>query len=160
MAASLAFFLTGGASNSNGNASLGGAHSSYTLSATAMNNLFDNVSSAGASAGVVDYRAVDITNTGDASAVSVSFYMNPETSSPGTQIDAGIEASPTGSTTVVTDKATAPAGVTFSHYNSGTKLTLPDIAAGAYCRVWLKRSVTAGAVATSSDSGALNVEFA
>lgn len=160
MAATLAFQLSGGASNSDPNASLGGTHSSVALSGTAMNNLFDDVSASEASAGDTEYRAIDITNTGDATAVVTKIFMNPDTSSASTQLDMGIEASPLGSTLSIADESTAPAGVTFANYTSASKLALPDIAAAAYCRVWVRRVVSAAAPNTSSDSGTLNVEYA
>lgn len=160
MAATLRLQYTGGASNSNGNASLGDGHSSVELSVTAMNNLFDDVSPSEASAGDTEYRALDVTNSGDATAAAVVFYMDPETTSAFSQVDAGVEASPVGSTTVIDDEATAPAGVTFGHYSSASRLSLPDIPAGGYCRLWLRRVVSAGAGNTPSDSGSLNIEFA
>ena len=160
MAATLAFQLTGGASNADPALALGGVHSSVALSGTAMNNLFDDVSPGEATAGDTEYRAIDITNTGDAAGTVVKIFMDPETSSPSTQLDMGIEASPLGSTLSIANESTAPAGVTFAHYNTGSKLTLPDIAAAAYCRVWVRRVVAAAAPNTSNDTGTLNVEYA
>ena len=160
MAATLAFQLSGGASNADPNLSLGGVHSSVALSATAMNNLFDDVAAGEASAGDTEYRAIDITNTGDATSAVTKIFMDPETSSTSTQLDMGIEASPLGSTLSIANESTAPAGVTFAHYNSGSKLSLPDIAAAAYCRVWVRRVVSAAAPNTSNDTGTLNVEYA
>lgn len=160
MAATLKFHLTGGASNTNGNAALGGTHSTSELSATAANNLFDDISPSEATAGSTEYRALDVTNTGDALATSVAFYMDPETNSADSQIDAGIEASSVGSTTSIANETTAPAGVTFSHYTSASKLALPDIPSGGYCRLWLRRVVGAGATGLATDTGTLNVEYA
>lgn len=160
MAATLAFQLTGGASNADPALALGGVHSSVALSGTAMNNLFDDVSPAEATAGDTEYRAIDITNTGDAAGTVVKIFMDPETSSPSTQLDMGIEASPLGSTLSIANESTAPAGVTFAHYNTGSKLALPDIAAAAYCRVWVRRVVSAAAPNTSNDAGTLTVEYA
>jgi hypothetical protein len=160
MAATLSYQLTGGASNSDPNASLGGVSSSVAVSGTAMNNLFDNVSADEASAGDTEYRAVDVKNTGDATATVVTMYMNPDTSSASSELDFGIEASPTGSTTSIANESTAPAGVSFAHYNPGSKLALPDIAAGAYVRVWIRRTISAGAGNTSNDAGTLNVDYA
>lgn len=160
MAATLAFHLTGGASNADPNLSLGGVHSSVALSATAMNNLFDDVAAGEASAGDTEYRAIDITNTGDATSAVTKIYMDPDTSSPGTQLDMGIEASPLGSTLSIADESTAPAGVTFANYTTASKLALPDIAAAAYCRVWVRRVVGADTGNTSNDAGTLQVEFA
>lgn len=160
MAAILKMHLTGGASNANPALALGGTSSSVELSATALNNLFDNVSADEASAGDTEYRAIDVKNSGDASAVGVQIYMNPETTSASTQLDMGIEASPLGSVLSIANESTAPAGVTFAHYTTGARLSLPDIAAAAYCRVWIKRIVAASAPNLASDSGTINVDYA
>lgn len=160
MASILKMHLTGGASNADPALALGGASSSVELSATPLNNLFDNVSADEASAGDTEYRAIDVKNSGDASAAGVQIYMNPETTSAGTALDMGIEASPLGSTTSIANESTAPAGVTFAHYTTGSRLSLPDIAAAAYCRVWVKRIVTAGAGNLANDTGTLNVDYA
>ncbi len=77
MAASLQLFLTGGAGNTDPNGSLGGVKSTTQLSSTPLNNLFDNVSPGEASAGDVEYRAIDIYNAGDAAAQSVAAYIDP-----------------------------------------------------------------------------------
>lgn len=160
MAATLQFNLTGGASNSNPALALGGTHSSVQLSATALNNLFDNVSPSEASAGDIEYRAIDVTNVGNATATSAAMYMSTDTSSTSTELDFGMVASPINSVESIANESTAPATVSFAHYNSGSKLTLPDIAAGSYCRLWVRRTVTAGATNTSSDQGTLAVDYA
>lgn len=160
MAATLQFNYTGGASNSDGDASLGGTHSSNELSATALNNLFDDVTPTEATNGDTEYRAVDVTNTGDATATGVVFFMDPESTSADSQIDAGIESSSIDVTTSIADESTAPTGVTFVHYNSGSKLSLPDIPSGSYCRLWLRRVISAAAGNTSNDEGTLKVEYA
>jgi hypothetical protein len=160
MAALLKMHLTGGAANADPNLSLGGVSSSVELSATALNSLFDNVSADEAAAGDVEYRAIDVKNSGDASAVGVQIYMNPATASASTELDLGIEASPLGSTLSIANESTAPAGVTFSHYNSATRLSLPDIAAPGYCRVWVRRTVTTAAPNLANDTGTLNVDYA
>jgi hypothetical protein len=160
MPATLQFNLTGGAANSDPGASLGGVHSSVQVSAAVMNNIFDDVSPAEASAGDAEYRALDVQNVGDAIASSVTIYMSTETSSADTQIDMGAVASPINSTESVIDESTAPATVTFAHRLTGARLALPDIAAGSYCRVWLRRVVGVGATNTGSDQGTLAVDFA
>ena len=160
MAASLQMHLTGGASNADPALSLGGVSSSVQVSATALNNIFDNVAPAESVAGDVEYRAVDLKNSGDATAQVVAAWMEPETSSPHTVLDFGIEASPLGSTTSIANESTAPAGVTFAHYNTGSKLTIPDIPAGSYARLWIRRTVAAGALNAANDQGTINVEYA
>lgn len=161
MAATLVWKYTGGAANSNPALSLGGTTSSVSVSGTAMNNIFANVSAEDAAAGEVFYKAIDLLNSGDAEATSITMWMSTETPSPSTQIDFGInDSTPINDTTSVVDAETAPAGTTFAHYNSGSKLSLPNIAAGSYARVWLRLTVTAGATNTSNDLSTFTVEYA
>ena len=160
MAATLALHLSGGASNADPSLSLGGVSSSVAISGTPANNLFDDVAPAEATAGDVEYRAIDIKNSGDAAALVVKAFMDPETSSASTALDFGIGASPVGSTLSIANESTAPASITFAHYTTGSKLTIPDIPAGNYARLWVRRTVTAGAVNAATDSGTINVEYA
>ena len=160
MPSALIWRLTGGASNSDPNASLGGARSSNAISGTAMNNLFDNVTAAEATAGDSEYRALDLYNSGDAASSGTELYMSTPTSSPSTELQFGLEASPINSTTSIANESTAPAAVSFANYTTGSRLTIPTIAAGSACRVWFKRVVSAGAPNTASDSGTFTVEYA
>lgn len=161
MAATLVLRLTGGASNSDPNASLGGVRSSNAISATAMNNLFDNVSPDEASAGDTEYRALDLYNSGDATATNVVMFFDPNSSSADTALTVATEASPIDSTTSIADESTAPAGSpTYTAPTSGAKKSLPDIAAGSACRLWLKRVVTAAAGNTSNDAATMKWEYA
>jgi hypothetical protein len=156
MAASLQLRLTGGASNADPNASLGGTRSSEQVSGTPMNNLFDNVASDEASAGDVEYRAIDIYNAGDASATVVKAYMDPNSTSASTTIELGLDST----TQTIGGEGSAPSGVTFGDYTSASKLTISDIAASGAQRLWLKRTVTAGAANLSNDSCTLKIEYA
>lgn len=152
MAASIQFRLTTN--------NLGGAATSTQLSGTVMNNLFDNVTPDEASAGDAEYRALDIYNAGDATAEAVAIYCNGTTSA-GTDLLFALEASPTGSTTSIADESTAPTiSGSFTAYTSASKLTLPNIAASAYVRLWLKRTVTAGTGNLATDTTTLSVEYA
>ena len=58
MAATLVFRLTGGASNIDPDASLGGIMSNTEISGTALNNLFDDVSPDEATSGSTDRKSV------------------------------------------------------------------------------------------------------
>ena len=139
---------------------LGGAATATQLSATALNNLWDDVTPAEATAGDNEYRAIDVYNAGDATTSAVSLYLSG-TPNAATDILAALEASPIGSTTAIADESTAPTvSGSFVAYTSASRLTLPDISAGSYCRVWLKRSVTAGAVNSTNDGTTLTVEYA
>lgn len=159
MAAVLDVHLTGGSGNSDPDASLGGV-TSGNAAGEGLHGLFDLVTSSEASAGDVEYRAVDLVNSGDAAATLAEIYMFSETSSVGSQLDMGVEASPIDSSLSIVDESTPPAGVTFGHYNSGSRLSLPDIPVGSYCRVWLKRIISAGAGNDASDTGTIGVSYA
>ncbi|HOI95555.1 MAG TPA: hypothetical protein PK250_12690 [Syntrophobacter fumaroxidans] len=156
MAALIQFFLTGGAGNADPNASLGGTRSATQVSGTAMNNLFDDVSPAEATAGDVEYRAIDLYNAGDAEAQAVTVHTDPDTPSPKTEIDLGLEAG----TQTVPDENTAPSGVAFAHHTPGAMLSVPNIAAGSAQRLWLRRTVQAGAVNLNNDATAIKVQYA
>jgi len=139
---------------------LGGAATTTQISATAMNNLFDNVSPDEATAGDAEYRALDLYNAGDAAATAVTVYCNGTTST-GTDLLFALEASPLASTTAVADESTAPTvSGSFTVYTSASKLSVPDIPAGGYARLWLKRTVTAGTGNLATDTTTLSIEYA
>jgi hypothetical protein len=126
-----------------------------------MNNIFDNVSASEASAGDVEYRALDLYNSGDATATLVNFYFDPNTSSADTVLAVATEGSPIDSTLSIADESTAPAGgLSFTEPDSGSMKSLPDIADGSYCRLWIRRTVSSSASNTSSDAATLKWEFA
>lgn len=156
MSATLQLRLTGGASNSDPDASLGGVMSSSQLSATAMNNLFDDVDNAERVAGDVEYRAIDIYNAGDAAATVVKAFMDAITSNADTDLAFGLDSG----TQSIADEDTAPTSVTFANYTSASKLSISDIAAGSAQRLWIRRTVGAGAANDNNDLGTINVEYA
>ena len=58
----------------------------------------------------------------------------------------------------IANEGTAPAGVTFSRPTTkGAGLSFPDIPAGGYHGVWIRRTVNASAAA-ANDSGAFTIE--
>jgi hypothetical protein len=158
MAASLEWRLTGGAANADPDASLGGTGSSVAVSGTALNNLFDDVTPGEAVAGDIEYRAIDLYNTGDAAAENVELWISQETTSADTVIAIALDAG----TQSVVDEDTAPSAPTlsFGHPLSGSKQAVSDIAAGAAQRVWLRRTVSASATNNASDTLQLSVQFA
>lgn len=142
---------------------LGGAATATEVSATALNNIFDDVSAAEAAAGDTEYRAIDVYNDGAATITGVELYMSTETSSSDSQLDMGIEDTPANalnSTKSIADESTAPTTVTFAHRTSGSKLSLPDIPAGEYARLWLRRVISAAATNTSNDQGTIEAVYA
>ena len=167
MAATLQFRLTGGASNSDPDASLGGIMSSNQLSSTAMNNLFDNVTPTEATSGDTEYRMIDIYNAGDAAAESVELYMSSATTSTDSVIHLGYDATNNSHASgadleELADESTAPASpvITFAERTSASKLSLPDIAVGQAVRVGVKRVISSSASNTANDTGTIAVEYA
>ena len=156
MAATLELRLTGGASNTDPDASLGGVSSTTAISSTALNNLFANVSAADRSGGSVKYRALSIYNSGDASATSVTAYMSTITSSTDSDLAFGLDST----TGTIADEDTAPSGVSFANYTSSSKLSISDIASSGAQRIWIRRTTQASATNTSEDLGTIAVDYA
>lgn len=167
MAATLEFRITGGAANTDVNASLGDVMSSAGLSSTALNNIFDDTDPDEAVAGDTEYRMLDIYNSGDAAATSVQFYISANTSSTDSELQAGQDATNNPHTAaaaleVLSDESTAPASpvITFGTHDTDNKLSLSDIPAGEAARICLKRVVDANAGNTSEDLATIAVIYA
>jgi hypothetical protein len=158
MAASLQLRLTGGGSNSDPNASLGGTASSNQVSGTPLNNLFDNVSPGEASAGRTEYRAISIHNAGDATATSITLWFDTQTPSASTVVACGIDSG----TQSVGAENTAPSAptITFTEPTSGSPLSVSDINAGAAARLWIRRTVSPGAGNYANDQFGLTIQYA
>jgi hypothetical protein len=116
--------LSGGAGNAVGNASLGGAKST-TVASSAVDGLFDQVTSAQAAAGSVEYRCAYLHN-GNATSqmLAAGVWVSANTPLAGTTIDIGVgTAAVNGTEQTVANEGTAPSGVTFSAPNTqGTAL--------------------------------------
>ena len=179
MAATLEFRLTGGSTNSDPNASLGGVMSSTSIdSSTVMNNLFDNVNPEEASNGDTEYRAIDIYNSGDASGEVVEMWIDQETSSADTHLEIAYDTTAKDGSDVdsechtaswsgeaVADEDTAPSNANsgFTQHLSGSKLAMPasqKIPPSEAVRVWVRRVVQSEATNTPSDTGTLAVQYA
>ena len=148
--------LSGGSSNTDPNAALGGAASSTDASST----IFDNVSSAEALAGDLEYRCIYVKNNhGSLTYTSPKIWIQSNTPSGDTTWDIGLGTSAiNGTEQTVTDENTAPSGVTFSApTNLAGGLSLGDLAPGATKAVWARRTVTAVAAA-ANDGATLRVQ--
>lgn len=148
--------LSGGAANSVQSASLGGAKSTTAVSTS----FFDDVSSAEASAGDVEYRCFYVHNNhGTLTLSSAVVWIQTNTPSADTTIDIGVGTSAVnGTEQTVANESTAPAGVSFSSPSTfGTALALGDIPAGQHKAVWVRRTVNAAAAAYA-DSFTLRVQ--
>lgn len=156
MAATVVYKYTGGASNSDPDASLGGIGSSVTITDPAENNIFDNITPPEIVSGDrVEYRAVDIYNEGDASSENTEFYLT-DTPNSESRLDIWYEASPGQS---IVNETTEPSGASWSQPLVGSKLSLSNLAVGARHRIWIRRTVDQDATNISSDTAVLHTWF-
>jgi hypothetical protein len=139
MAADLKFHYTGGAANSDPDLSLGGTGSSELLNSTALNNLFDNVNPDEISAApLVEYRAIDISNDGDATAKNIEFYFTDTTNSESI-LAAWYDS--TGTQSIV-NETTEPTGASGNWTTPvyASKMAFSNLAAGSTYRLWISDS--------------------
>jgi hypothetical protein len=145
-ATSLKWYLSGGATNSDPALSIGGAKSSVALSASALNNLFDDVTGDEATSGYDEYRLLYFQNIDD----DPNGLDNPilwiTTQPPGDDdLEIGIAAAGKNSVeTAIANDHTAPAGVTFSApatKDTGVALPGAPYMQDDYVGVWFHRHV-------------------
>ena len=165
MAATLVIRLTGGSVNANPNASLGGTMSSTAVTSTVLNNLYNNVSPSYALSGVTDYRAVDLYNSGNATAASVCIYINSNTTSTRTTLALGQNAannphSSASSLEQISSSLTTPSSVTFGNYTPSNMLVLSDIPSSQCARIWLRRTVSATCSNLALDQAQITAQWA
>lgn len=158
MAVDIEYRLSGGASNGDPAASLGGAMSSVEVTGS---TIFDTVSSAEASAGDIEYRCVYVINNGATEATSVKLWIQANTPSADTDIAIALGGEgKNGNAETVANENTAPSGESFSSpSSSGTGLSLGNLANGDRYPVWIRRTVTAGAAGAASDTFTLRVGY-
>ena len=152
----IVYRLSGGAANSDQNASLGGAKSSTAASAS----IYDDVTSAEASSGDTEYRCIYVHNNhGTLTYLGSKVWIQTNTPSADTDVAIGLGTSAVnGTEQTVADENTAPSGVTFSAPTSfAGGLSIGDIPAGQHKAVWIRRTINAGAAA-ASDSFTLRVQ--
>ena len=156
MAAELEYRYTGGAANANPDLSLGGTSSSVEVVSVALNNLFDNVLPTDIDTGDhVSYRAFDIHNAGDGSALHVEFFL---TDTPNAESIVAVGFDSVGTQSIAND-TTAPTGITFTTPLTGSKLALANLAAGSAHRMWIRRTVDQDAININDDTAILQCWF-
>lgn len=154
-------YLSGGAANADGNAALGGAKSANEVG-LALHDLWDLVSSAEASVGDTEYRCLYIENThGTLTAQNVDVFISTNTPSGDTTMDIGLGTSAIdGAEQTIGTEDTGPTGVTFSAPSTrGTGLSIGDLAPGQHKAIWLRRTITAAALAYDNDQFTLDIAF-
>ena len=154
MTVTIQYRLSGGASNADPAASLGGAMSSEELDT----DFWDAVSDAERVAGDTEYRCLYIVNNGDETAYNCKIWIQTDPTNCDHEIAlAGEGANATAET--VANENTAPSGESFSAAASeGAALSLGTLAAADRYAVWEKRIVSAGETA-GSQTRVLRVKY-
>lgn len=154
------FYLSGGAANSDANASLGGAISSTEIVDATLHNLFDVVGSAETASGDVEYRCMYVKNThGTLTLQASTAFISSNTPSADTDAAIGLGTAAIGASeqTTATESA-APSGVSFSAPSTQPAgLSIGDLAPGEYKAIWVRRTVSAAASAYSNDGVTIDV---
>lgn len=157
VASDIKYRLSGGASNTDPNLSLGGVKSSTEANAT----LFDNVSSAEASAGHTDYRCIYVHN-GHATLTmqSAKVWIHANTPSTDTAVAIALAGEGiNGTAETVANENTAPVGESFSAAaTEGAALPIGNIPPGQHIAVWVRRVVNSSAGAFTGDGFTLRVK--
>lgn len=149
--------MSGGASNSDPAASLGGAKSSTSFTTNA---IFDDVTSAEAAAGDAEYRCFYVHNAhATLTLQGAKIWIQSQTSSADTDIAIALGGEgKNGTAETVVNEGTAPSGETFSQPSSfAGGLSLGDLAPGEHYPVWVRRTVNASA-ASATDTWTIRVQ--
>jgi hypothetical protein len=158
------YIVSGGAGNTDPNASLGGARSTAgggVITTDVLNNVWDHVSGDDSAAGDTEYRCIYIDNqNGTLSLTNPVCWIETNTANANTDITIGLGTSAVdGTEQTVANENTAPSGVTFvAAANKAGGLSLTTLASNQHRAIWIKRVVTAGASASNNDAYTLKTE--
>lgn len=154
--------LSGGASNSDPNLSLGGVMSTTTTVVdNTTHNLFDVVSGSESLPGDVEYRACYLLNNhGSLEAKNTRIYISSNTTASDTSLDIALAGEGLNTTIeTVANENTSPSGETFSAPSDyATGLNMGNIPAGQRYGFWVRRTVNAAAGATNDDTAVLKFD--
>lgn len=159
VAADIKEYLSGGGSNSDPNAALGGAISSTEVTDNTTHNLWDVVSSSESSAGDTEYRCIYVKNThGSLTLQSAKVWIQTNTPSADTAIRIALGTSAVnGTEQTIANESTAPSGVSWSTAaNEGAALSIGNIPSGQHKAIWIERVISAAAAAANDDSYVLS----
>jgi|SRR5215510_624103 len=157
----IVYRLSGGASNTDPNAALGGAISTTAITDNTLNNLWDNVSGDEGSAGDTEYRCFYVRNShASLTLQSPMIWISSNTTSSSDEVDIGLGSSAVnGTEQSVANESTAPTSVTFSHPTTKAGgIALGNIPNGQHRAIWVKRIVTGGAGAIDNNAYNITVE--
>ena len=156
----LRYQYSGGGSNTDPDASLGGARSSNPMPNGVLENLFRHGTGQELNLGKVEYRALFIWNAhGSLTAINPFLFIATESPSPDSETAYGLAVEGLGDTIeLIPDELTAPTGVVFSRPLSyGTGIALPDIPAGQAHGIWVRRNISSNGSAFNNDGPTFQV---
>ena len=155
----LKYLLSGGASNNDPNASLGGAVSSTEVTDNTLNNLFDDISGDEHEAGDTEYRAIFVKNAhATDTAYNVKIWIESNTTAADDSIQIGKESALGSPIQTITNESTAPTGITFSTADGQSNaISIGNMAAGQVMGIWVKRIVTAGNTPQANNEATLKI---
>ena len=160
----IVYRLSGGASNVDPNASLGGARSTAgggVITTDVLNNVWDNVSGDDSAAGDTEYRCIYILNNhGSLTLTNPVVWIQSNTANANTDVNIGLGSSAVnGTEQTIANENAAPSAVTFSAAASkGAGIALTSLTFGQHRAIWIRRIVTLCASASNNDAYTLIVE--
>ena len=163
-AADINLHLTGGSSNSNVNASLGGNVSTVKVTVSGLHNLFRRITESELSSGVTIYRCIALKNDHSTeSAKNPFFYLVSDTTSIDDLTLYSIsQAAKNSAETAIANEFTAPTGSNINFIQGMTRTTgldLPDLGPGEYINIWIKVAVEPGAAPLSANKMKYRIEI-
>lgn len=150
--------LSGGASNSDPNASLGGIISSTEVVDNTLHNLFDEVTGDEHTAGETNYRCIYFKNNSAETAYNAKLWIESNSTGAESSITIGLDlAGLDGTADTIANEDTAPSpAVTFSTADGQSNaLQLGDVPAGQVYGIWIKRVIIAGSTPQANDTAVL-----
>lgn len=158
-ATDLKFYLSGGAGNTDPNASLGGVCSSTEIASDTLHNLFDKVTGDESGSGNTEYRAFFVKNNhATLSLENTKLWIKTNTTG-GDYVEIGKEATGGDDKQTITNESTAPEDITFAACSSKSAgLDLSTIAPGGIYLIWIKRVVPESCPAKDNNSFEIQLE--
>lgn len=137
--------------------SLGGAITANQLTSGLLNDLWDDVTATESSTGDTEYRCIYVQNKNlTLTLQTAGVYIDTNSPNPNVTCAIGLDpAGLNGVATTVADESTPPAGVSFTTPDSGSPLTIGNMAPDDFQAIWIRRVVTAGAPASAADGPTL-----
>lgn len=154
----LKYYLSGGAGNTDPNASIGGVISSTEVADNNLHNLFAKVKWQESEVGSEKYRAIFIKNEhASLTWEDVVAFIKSQSTSDDTSIEIGVcDEGKNQNIEVITNEDTAPANVNFvSAEGFASGVSAGNLEKGDYIGLWVKRIVNVGAKAKGGDEAEL-----